>query len=135
MVGVGGDALEPVDQEFAERADVFVLRGQHAHRNRHGGRADELFGPGDLHLEPRVVEIGVGDRHKQRLNGKETEFAVRLVSQRKDLELGDQLIHQIGGFRLFAAHSAERATGILAGFLTLETKHFLVHGLLLLFLG
>ena len=128
VVGVGGDALQPVEQEFTQGTHVRVVAGQHAERRVRVRVAGQFLCARDLRLQAFGVKVRVRDREEERLHDEQSELAVRLLRQRHDLQPADQLVHQRGRFRVFAAHPCERTAGVFAGFLALPAEHFVFHG-------
>ena len=153
VVGIGGDALQAVDDQFLQGAQVLVAFRQHADLRRFGLETGLVAFPGghlrqlrrtqrgaqlalhpdrlqDLVGDPGVVEVGVGDGQEQALGDEQAHFlagraggAGQFLEEGQALEVEHQQIHEIAGFGLLAAGAADAAAFVPGGFLALETEH------------
>ena len=135
MIGVGADSFQAIGQKLFQGPDVLVFLREHADWRQRDGRIDfrgPLLRLPDEFLNPRSVEVGIGDRGKHRLHHKGSCSGVRFhplvfQSNSQPLQFSNQTVHRIGCFRLLAAHSPDRASLVRTGFLALKTEHFRVH--------
>ena len=98
----------------------------------------------DAVVDALHVEVGVGDGRKQRVvhEGMDALAEVAIVmaaavlvmvgDDAESFEGIDQQVLCVSHLRVLSAHARQFAAGASGGFLALETKHFLVHGLCVL---
>ena len=147
---VGGESLESVGYQLAQRADVLVCGRKYA--DLFSDRSDRIYKIGceslfrfssldNRGLDCIGVEIRVRDRDEE-IDRHEVvdglvDGLVLLAHRRRDLSeklgLKDQLILQGGDVRRLSAHAAHRAALVSCRLLALPAKHLLFHFLCLLF--
>ena len=132
MFGISGNPFQTVRQQFPQGPDVFVSAGQYSKRSFGIAVAGQRLCPRELRINPRLVEIGIGDRHEKRLYCKPAQFTVRFPGQSQQFQLTDQFIHLIGECGIFSTGSANGTSGIPDRLLTLKTKHRFFHNILLI---
>ena len=128
VMGVGGHALHAEQQGGAQRDDVRLALPQVDHRCLAAAQTVALRrdAVGEA-ADGVVIEVDVGQRGEQTVYQQAGRLRrvlpAALRRLRKADELGDELILQMGGGGLLAAHAGADAALVAGSLLALETKH------------
>ena len=126
-MGVGGHALHAEQQGGAQRDDVRLALPQVDHRRLAAAQTVALRRDAVGAADGVVIEVDVGQRGEQAVYQQAGRLRrvlpAALRRLRKADELGDELILQMGGGGLLAAHAGADAALVAGSLLALETKH------------